>query len=227
MLLVVDNVEVNVSKKSIKHLHLYVKPPDGRVEVSAPHRIPQNEIEDFIKSKMNWIRKHQNRFAKLSQPQVHKYITGERLDIWGDPYVLEVRYSNKGNFMQICDNRIILTVREKSTTKQRGRYVKEWYRSILKHEIEKLLPRWEQTTGLRSSSWQIKDMKTRWGTCNIETEKLWFNLQLAKKPLICLEYVILHELIHLIERYHNHRFASLMDRYMPNWREVKQILNGS
>lgn len=134
-------------------------------------------------------------------------------------------YGNK-NSLALSGAKAILTVRKDSTPAQRENFVREWYRDLLKAEVARLLPKWEQITGLRPDGWQTKYMTTRWGTCNTTTRKLWLNLQLAKKTPECLEYIILHELIHLAEKNHNERFVSLMDKYMPMWREVKATLNG-
>ena len=126
---------------------------------------------------------------------------------------------------QARGDKVILSMREESTVKQRENYVREQYRILLKAEIERLLPKWERLTELYCDSWQTKYMLTRWGTCNTEKKKLWFNLQLAQKPIECLEYVILHELLHLKERTHNSVFISYMDLYMKDWRAVRKELN--
>lgn len=127
----------------------------------------------------------------------------------------------------LSGNSALLTVRKESTAKQRENFVNEWYREHLKSEIAKLLPKWERITGLKCSSWQTKYMTTRWGTCNAQTKKIWINLQLAKKPVACLEYVILHELAHTQVRNHGSDFIAIMDQYMPYWRDVKKKLNDS
>ncbi|NLL64183.1 MAG: M48 family metallopeptidase [Clostridiaceae bacterium] len=225
--MIVNGIPINLKRKKIKHMHLYVKPPDGRVEVSAPLNMSDDIIEKFIRSKEAWIRRHQQRIENLPRPKKNCFIDGEELIIWGSTYELVVQFSNKGNNLSLEGNKAILTVREASTVEQRRRYVKEWYRTVLKKEINRVLPYWINFTGLCPSSWQIKDMKTRWGTCNTKTRKIWLNLQLAKCPPICLEYVILHELIHLVEGSHNKKFTNLMDHFMPNWREVKHLLNGT
>lgn len=144
---------------------------------------------------------------------------------WGKQYYLQTEYGKK-NSIVLSSDKAVLTVRKESTVEQRENFVREWYRELLKTEIARLLPKWEKITGLKAESWQTKYMTTRWGTCNTKTGKLWFNLQLAKKSPECLEYIILHELVHLVEKKHNERFVSLMDKYMPMWREVKTTLNG-
>ncbi|MDR2399895.1 MAG: M48 family metallopeptidase [Endomicrobium sp.] len=139
--------------------------------------------------------------------------------------ILQTEYGNK-NKLVLSGDRALLTIRKESAAKQRENFVREWYRSLLKAEIVRLLPKWEKATGLKTSSWQTKYMTTRWRTCNSKTRKIWLNLQLAKKTPECLEYIILHELAHLVEKKHNKRFSSLMDKYMPMWRDIKTTLNG-
>lgn len=225
MRIVVNDTEVSVTKKAIKNMHLYVKPPDGRVEVSAPLSLSDESIVLFIRAKIGWIHRQQEKFRKQLRQTVREYVSGEALYVWGRQYYLLVNYSNKGNSLVLDGEKAILTVRERSTAAQREKYVAEWYRGILKAEIERVLPKWEENTGLHPNGWQIKNMKTRWGTCNVNTRKIWLNLQLAKKTPECLEYVIVHELMHLIERSHNEKFVALMDQYLPNWREVRKKLN--
>ena len=225
MQMMINGIEVSVTKKTIKNLHLYVKPPDGHVEVSAPSNLSNESIEMFIRTKIGWIKRQQEKFEQQPRQTVREYVSGEALYVWGRQYYLLVNYSNRGNSLVLDGDRAILTVREESTAEQRGHFVNEWYREILKAEIERVLPKWEEITGLHPDGWQTKNMTTRWGTCNTNTHKIWLNLQLAKKTPECLEYVILHELIHLVERNHNDIFLSNMDRFMPNWREIRKKLN--
>ena len=226
MLMVINGIEVSVSKKDIKNMHLYVKPPDGRVEVSAPNGLSNESIELFVRTKIGWIRRQQEKFEKQARQTARGDVSGEALYVWGRQYYLVVNHSSKGNSLVLDGDRAILTVRAGSTIEQRERYVNEWYRAILKEEIERVLPKWERITGLHPDSWQTKNMSTRWGTCNVSSKKIWLNLQLAKKTPECLEYVIVHELTHLAEKSHNERFISLMDEYLPNWREIRKNLNG-
>lgn len=225
MNIVVNGFDVTVTKKQIKNMHLYVKPPDGRVEVSAPLNLSDESIELFVRTKIGWIRRQKEKIDKQPRQTAREYVSGEALYVWGRQYYLQVNYSNKANSLVLDGDKAIFTVRESSTTEQRANYVNEWYRRILKSEIERLLPKWERLTGFHPSGWQTKYMTTRWGTCNVQTGKIWLNLQLAKKPIECLEYVILHELAHLVEKNHNDTFISIMDRYMPNWRDIRAELN--
>jgi len=224
-MLIISGIPIEVCKKNIKNMHLYVKPPNGNVMVSAPLSMSDEAIERFVRTKINWIKKQVAKFDNQPRQSEREYISGETLYVWGKQYFIQTEYGNK-NLLVLSGDKAILTIRKESTAEQRESFVREWYRILLKAETTRVLPKWEKITGLKSSSWQTKYMTTRWGSCNTKTGKIWLNLQLAKKTPECLEYVILHELIHLVEKSHNDRFIALMDKYMPMWREVKATLNG-
>lgn len=219
----VNGIEVSVTKKPIKNMHLYVKPPDGRVEVSAPLMLNNESIEQFIRSKLDWIRRQKARIESLAQEA--SYASGEYFYLWGVRYCLSVNYGGKGYSLVLNQDKAILTVRGGSSAEKREQFINQWYRAALKAEIGRVLPKWELITGLHPDSWQIKNMITRWGTCNTQTRKIWLNLQLVKKAPECLEYVIVHELLHLKEKSHNEKFYILMDKYLPSWRETSRKLN--
>ena len=221
----ISGIKIEVQKKNIKNLHLVVAPPEGRVRVSAPMHLSDESIAMFVRTKLGWIKKQQEKFKKQPRQTEREYVSGETLYVWGQQYFLRVDYSYKGNSLVLEGNEAILTVRKESTASQREAFVNEWYRALLKEKVETYLPKWEKITGLHCDSWQTKYMTTRWGTCNTNTGKIWLNLQLAKKPIECLEYVILHELTHLKVRNHSKEFVALMDQYMPYWREIKKLLN--
>jgi len=224
MLLIVSGIPVDVSKKDVKNMRLYVKPPNGDVTVSAPLSMSDDAIELFVHTKISWIKKQIKKFNTQLRHSKREYVSGETLYVWGKQYYLQVEYRGR-NSLKLSGDKAILTVRENSTTAQREKYIREWYRKQLKEEIERLLPKWEKITGLKCNSWQIKYMTTRWGTCKPKARKIWLNLQLAKKPPECLEYIILHELIHILEKRHNERFKSFISKYMPMWKEIKSTLN--
>lgn len=227
MQILVANIPVEVIKKNIKNMHLSVLPPDGKVRVSAPETLSDEAITMFVRTKIGWIRKQQEKFELQPRQSERQYVSGETLYVWGRQYFLQVEHSYKGNTLVLVGNKAILTVRKESTAKQRESFVNEWYRSLLKVEVEKYLPKWEKITGLHCSSWQSKYMTTKWGTCNTSTGKIWLNLQLAKKPIECLEYVILHELVHLRVQNHGPEFVAEMNRHMKNWCEIRNLLNES
>lgn len=223
----VAGIPVEVIKKKIKNLHLAVLPPDGAVRVSAPQSLSDESIQLFIRTRLGWIHKQQEKFARQPRQSERHFISGETLYVWGKQFFLQVEYSYRGNSLILSGNKAILTVRKESTPKQRESFVNEWYRMHLKAEIERLLPIWEERTNLHCSSWQTKNMTTRWGTCNTNTGKIWLNLQLAKKPTECLEYVILHELAHLKYKNHGNEFIAFLDAHMPYWRDTRKLLNDS
>ena len=223
----IADISVEIVKKEIKNMHLAVLPPDGKVRVYAPLAMPDEAIAMFVRTKLGWIRKQQAKFEAQPRQSQREYVSGETLYVWGRQYFLQVAYSYKGNSLVLDGNQAILAVRKESTANQRAAFVNEWYRGLLKAEVEKYLPKWEKITGLHCSSWQSKYMTTRWGTCNTNTRKIWLNLQLAKKPIECLEYVILHELAHLKVKNHGLEFIAILDQHMPQWRERKMLLNES
>ncbi|MDR3087285.1 MAG: M48 family metallopeptidase [Azoarcus sp.] len=225
MTLDISGIPIDVRRKNIKNMHLYVKPPNGYVTVSAPLAMSDAVIERFVRTKASWIKKQVARFDNQPRQSEREYVSGETLYVWGKRYYLQTEYGNK-NSLVLSGDKAVLTVRKESTTEQRENTIREWYRELLKAEITRLLPKWEKLTGLKAASWQTKYMTTRWGTCSTKAGRIWLNLQLAKKPPVCLEYVILHELIHFAEKSHNDRFVSLMDKHMPMWREIKTTLNG-
>lgn len=208
-------------------MHLAVLPPDGRVRVSAPTQLTDEAITMFVRTKLGWIKKQQEKFQQQPRQSERQYVSGETLYVWGKQYFLQVEYSYKGNALTLSGDKAILTVRKESSPKQRGSFVNEWYRSLLKQKVAKYLPKWEKTTGLYCSSWQSKYMTTKWGTCNPTSKKIWLNIQLAKKPIECLEYVILHELAHLKVHNHGPEFTAILDQYMPYWRDHRCRLNDS
>lgn len=224
--MIISGIPVEVYKKNIKNMHLYVKPPDGMVSVSAPIDMSDEAIEHFVRTRISWVKRQVEKFNVQPRQTERQYVSGETLYVWGKQYFLQVEFGTTRNSLVLSGDRAILTVRKESTAQQRDSFVKEWYRGILKEEITRLLPKWEKITGLKAESWQTKYMTTRWGTCNAQKKKVWLNLQLAKKTPECLEYVILHELIHLREKNHNENFVAHMDKFMPYWRDIKKKLNG-
>lgn len=227
MRIVISGIPIDIQKKNIKNMHLQVKPPDGHVVISAPSSMDDKAIEVYARTNLSWIKKQIEKFQQQPRSAKRQYVSGETMFIWGKQYYLMFVSDSKKNNFEIQGNKVILSMREDSTVRQRENYVREQYRLLLKAEIERLLPKWEKITELHCDSWQTKYMVTRWGTCNTDKRKLWFNLQLAQKPIECLEYIILHELIHLRERTHNATFIAYMDLYMKNWRAVRKELNDS
>lgn len=220
----ISDLNIELTYKRIKNINLSVK-TDGRICVSAPIGMPESKIIEFVSSKTDWIHKQQKRFESKTKNVPTDYVTGDTLYLWGEPYKLEVM-QGRANKIRQAENVILLETRGELTVKQREKIVNEWYRAQLKGQISVTLPIIENKTNLKCSSWQTKNMTTRWGTCNTKTKKIWLNLQLAKKPPVCLEYVILHELVHTKISNHGADFKAMMDKHMPEWQDIRKMLNG-
>ena len=221
----IHNIEIEVVKKNIKNLHLSVLPPNGSVRISAPLSFSDENIRLFATSKISWIRAQQNKFTKQLRHSEREFVSGETIYIWGKQYYLQVEYSSKANNFLLDGEKALLTVRKESTAQQRENYVNDVLRKYLKNEIARLLPVWEQKTGLKCKQWLVKYMKTRWGSYSHITRTISVNLQLVHKPIECLEYIIVHELGHITHRNHSKGFIAYMDKYQPYWRETKITLN--
>ncbi|MDO4505522.1 MAG: SprT family zinc-dependent metalloprotease, partial [Spirochaetales bacterium] len=221
----VSGIDVLVEKKNIKNMHLYVKPPLGKVSVSAPISISEKSIENFVRLNMGWILKQQEKYLEQPRMTERQYISGETYYIWGKQYFLEFNPITKGKSFKIDGDKIILSMKSESTIEQREKFVREEYRKILIEQLNRLVPKWEEITGLFCDSFKTKYMTTKWGTCNPDSKRIWINLQMVSKPLECLEYVVLHELVHLKIRNHGADFTEMMNKYMPNWEDVRKLLN--
>lgn len=219
------DIPVLVVRKPIKNMHLAVYPPDGRVRVSAPLRITDENIRLAVISRLKWIRKKQATFAAQPRQSAREMVTGESHYIFGQRYRLEVIERQGRHEIVIKNNTTLqLFVKPQTSIQSRKKVLNEWYRQQLKTRIPDLLNQWQPIIGKQASDWGVKKMKTRWGSCNIAARRIWLNLELAKKPIECLEYVLVHELVHLHERHHNDRFKGLMDKFLPQWRSRRDIL---
>jgi len=222
----VSGIDVDVVKKDIKNLHLAVYPPTGRVRLSSPYSMKQESLRLFIISKLGWIKKHiRNMNSQIREPE-REYIQGESHWVEGQRYLLNIIEKEASPKVDIRNKKYIdLQVRPGSNKAKKEEIMKEWYRNRLKAQIPDLITKWEDTLGVELEDWGVKLMKTKWGSCNIEERRIWLNLELAKKPIRCLDYVVLHEMVHLKERHHNDRFKALLDTYMPGWQNVREELN--
>lgn len=222
----IGNVEIDVVRKDIKNMHLAVYPPNGRIRLAAPNQVDHEVVRLFAISKLGWIKKHVKNFKEQLRETPRTYVSGESHYYQGKRYLLDV-IERKG-FYKIELNgskKIKMYVRRDTTESRRAAVMKEWYRKQLKAQIPELLKKWEKVIGVKANDWGVKQMRTKWGACNIESKYIWLNLELAKKPPICLEYIIVHELVHLLERHHNEQFVAYMDQFMPKWRLYRDQLN--
>jgi len=223
---ITSNLNIDVVRKDIKNMHLAVYPPTGRVRIAAPLRIDDEAVRLFAISKIAWIRKHQRNFVEQDRQSSREFKQRESHYFQGKRYLLRItEHDAPAKVLLKTKTYIDLFVRPGSTTEQKQIIINEWYRSELKKLIPEIIEKWEQKIGVEVHDWKVKQMKTKWGTCNIEKKRIWINLELAKKPIHCLEYIIVHEMLHLIERHHNERFLALMEKYMPQWKFFKEELN--
>ncbi len=224
----VSGIPVEVVRKPIKNLHLGVYPPAGRVRVAVPERMGEEAVRLAVVSRLGWIRRQQARFAEQPRESAREMVTGESHYLWGRRYRLEViehdgpcRVQRKGR------SRLVMYVRPWADTARRRRLLEDFYRRELRQRIPALIEQWQPVIGVPVAQWGVKKMKTRWGSCNPVARRIWLNLELAKKPPRCLEYILVHEMVHLLEWHHNDRFRGLMGCFLPSWRLRRDELNSS
>lgn len=224
----VSGVTVNVVRKDIKNLHLGVYPPEGRVRVAAPLRVNDEAVRLAVISKLAWIRRQQNRFQSQERQSAREYVFRESHYYFGQRYLLNI-IEHKGPAQVVVRNHtsIDLYVPKGADISKREQILIAWYRNELKALIPPMIEKWEKIIDVKVADWGVRKMKTKWGSCNIGAGRIWLNLELAKKPVQCLEYIIVHEMLHLLERHHNDRFIELMDRFMPQWKLYRDELNRS
>lgn len=216
---------VDVILKDIKNIHLSVYPPDGRVRISAPLSMDLETIRVYAISRLGWIKKQQVKLHEQERETPREYLERESHYVWGKRYLLEIIEKDTSPSVELKHSHILLVVRPGSDEKKRQAVIDEWYRKQIKEAGEPLIVKWEPLMGVNVNRFFVQRMKTRWGSCNPEAGNIRLNTELAKKPRECLEYILVHEMAHLIEPSHNPRFVALMDRFMPQWKMVREDLN--
>ena len=219
------NITVDVVQKNIKNIHLSVYPPAGRVRISAPTRMDLATIRVFVISKLSWIKKQQTRLRNQEREAQREFINRESHYFNGKRYLLKVTERDAAPKVVLKHSAIELYVRPETDAVKRKSILDEWYRRKLKETVPSLIEKWKKKMNVQVKEFGIKKMKTKWGTCNRQAKRIWLNLELAKKPAECLEYIVVHEMVHLLERNHNDRFIALMTEFMPKWRFYKDELN--
>ncbi len=214
----VGGIEVEIIRKDIKNLHLSVRPPDGRVRVSAPRNVDDEALRLALVSRLNWINKKQRMFQEAERQPEREMVSGESHYFRGRRYRLVVEEHDGSPCISAGGEFLHVGVRPGTDREGRVKAMNDWYRQHVKDEIPGLVGKWEPVMGVSVAGWGVKKMKTRWGSCNIRARRIWLNSELAKKPPGCLEYVLVHEMAHLLERGHGDGFKSLMDRFLPSWR---------
>lgn len=218
-------IAVDVVKKDIRNVHLSVHPPTGRVRISAPLRMDLNTIRTFAISKIGWIRKQQIKHRQQERETPREYIDRESHFVWGKRYLLKVIENHGVAGVELTYRQILLKVPLRADAAKKQATLDEWYRELIKQTVAPLLAKWEQPIGVKVNKVFVQRMKTKWGGCNPLSSSIRLNTHLAKKPKECLEYVLVHEMVHLLERHHNDRFAAYMDSFMPNWQHHRDELN--
>jgi predicted metal-dependent hydrolase len=222
----VSGQAVQIIRKNIKNLHLGVYPPNGRVRVAAPLRVSDDAVRLAVIGKLGWIKRQQARFKAQARQTNREMVSGESHYYLGRRYRLRV-VEGTGPSRVVLRSRSTLEIqtRGEHSAKKREEVLLRWYRERLRELVPPLMAKWGAILDIRAGGFGIRKMKTKWGTCNVAARRIWLNLELAKKPGQCLEYIVVHELAHLIERHHNESFIAILDRYLPHWRHHRKILN--
>jgi predicted metal-dependent hydrolase len=225
--LTVAGINVDVVHKDIKNLHIGVYPPLGRVRVAAPAQLDDEQIRLAVVQRLSWINRKRKQLRDAERQSEREMISGETHHVWGVRHRLTVVERPGKREVAVRGSRLVLSVPAGTGAALRRRVVEDWHREQLRARIPELIARWEPKVGKTVSHWQIKRMKTKWGSCNPEAARLWFNVELGKKHPLCLEYVVVHEMAHLLERNHGERFTNLMTLLLPDWRSRRDQLNGA
>jgi predicted metal-dependent hydrolase len=221
----VGDIVVTFTRKKVKHVHLAVHPPDGRVTLVAPESTRLAVARAYAVSRLGWIRKHQASLRAQARESPRQYVTRESHTVWGKRYLLQVVELDKKPSVTLDHRRITLGVRPGADRARRGAVMQAWHRALLHEALPRLIRKWEPRLGVRVAAYFLQRMKTRWGGCNPEAGHIRINTELVKKPKDLLEYVVVHEMAHLIAPTHSERFVALLDRHYPSWREARAELN--
>lgn len=222
--ILIDDISIDIVRKNIKNLRLVICRLTGSVRITVPNKIKYDMLHAFILSKLAWIKKHKARIEKQKQLKAHDYISGEKHYFEGECYLLNVIESNKNKVMLRDKKYIDFFVKKDTTFEQRKKIMEQWQKRQLREKMVPLIQKWQNLTNLKASHYSIKKMKTLWGSCNIQSKRISINMALIEKPTHCLEYIIVHELVHFLERLHNAAFKAHMDRFMPQWRDYQREL---
>ena len=222
----VNNIPVHVIKKNIKNLHLSVNPPDAKVKLSSPMRLKKNELKFFILSRLNWIKEKRNKI--LNQPKLKKIIfeNNEKVSLFGTNYKIKILISNKLS-INLINQKLIYKIKENSSYEKLSLFFNVWLRDKLKNKILFLTMKWQKMINVKCSKVLIRKMKTKWGSCNTKSKAIIYNAELAHKKTSLIEYIVVHELIHLLERKHNHKFYLNLDKFLPDWQSRRIKLNSN
>lgn len=218
-------LRIEVVRKNIKHVHLSVHPPTGRVRIAAPRHLSDDAIRSFAIGKLGWIRRQRKKLQEQERETPREYLDRETHYVWGRRCLLRIAEREAPPFVEWRHHRLTLSVRPGAGTARRAEVLEAWYRDQLREAAAPLAAQWQQRLGVRVDRFFVQRMRTRWGSCNPAAGTIRLNTDLAKKPRECLEYILVHELSHLLEPTHNTRFVALMDRFLPGWVHRRELLN--
>jgi len=219
------DIDVQVVQKHIKNLHLSVHPPAGKVSIAAPMHMDLDAIRVFAITKLAWIKSQQKKLREQERETPREYLDRESHYVWGKRYLLKLVEKEAAPSVELKHNKMILQLRPAASQEKKQEVLDAWYREQLKEVVPPLIAKWEKVVGVKAGKFFLQKMKTKWGSCSPGPKNIRINTDLAKKPLQCLEYIVAHELTHLLERHHNDNFAALMDAHMPQWRQYREMLN--
>ncbi len=219
------DITVTITRKDIKSIHLSVNPPDGQVRIAAPERMSPDTVRVFAISKLGWIRKQQQKMRDQERESPREYLERESHYVWGRRHLLTIQEAEAAPVVRRRPGKLILQVRPGADEKTRQAVLDDFYRELIKHEAPAIISKWEPVLGVTVKRLFVQHMKTKWGSCNPATRTIRLNTDLAKKPLECLEYIVVHEMAHLLEPTHNASFIALMDHVMPLWKQYRDQLN--
>jgi predicted metal-dependent hydrolase len=223
--LTISGIDIDVVYKDIKNLHIGVYPPIGRVRVAAPTKFDDDNVRLAVIRRLPWIRKQRKQLQAVERQSEREMVTGESHYVWGVRHRLKVIERPGRAHIEVDGDRLLFYTAEETDSGSRRKLLDRWYRQQLRTAIPGLIAKWEPVLGVSVPRWSIRSMKTKWGSCNRETGHIWFNVELAKKHPDCLEYIVVHEMTHYLERNHGERFTKLMDGFMPDWRSRRDQLN--
>ena len=220
-----NELDIEIVQKNIKHVHLSVYPPDGKVKVSAPLSMAPDTLRVFVISKLAWIKKQQSKLRAQPREAPREYLDRESHYVWGKRYLLKIEEAEAPPRIELKHNKLVLSVRPGTNPARKQAILEAWYRDNLRQAVPALIEKWQSRMGVRVNRFYVQSMKTKWGSCSVHSGSIRLNTELAKKPRACLEYIVVHEMTHLLEPTHNSRFIGLMDRFMPKWRFYRDELN--
>lgn len=223
--LTLGDIDIELVRKNIKNVHLSVHPPAGRVRIAAPSHMKLDTIRVFAISKLNWIKKQQKKLREQERETPRDYLNRESHYVWGKRYLMQVVDVDTAPAIVLKHSRMHLHLRPGTSPQKKHEILEQWYREQVKNVASELITHWEALMGVAVERVFVQHMKTRWGSCNHARRSIRLNTELAKKPIDCLEYIVVHEMGHILEPTHSARFISLMDRFMPDWERRRDKLN--